>query len=79
MSVGPNGPGTLFADRRQAAQEGDDGVDILLGVRAAKACHGMLGASMRPSGRLPSWIAATICASVQLPRPVTLSGVRFGP
>ena len=43
------------------------------------ARHGMIGASSRPSGRTPRCSALTISASLQLPRPVSLSGVRFGP
>ena len=56
---------------------------MILSLRpAARSCEGMprhVGASMRPSGRWPFWMAATICASVQLPSPVALSGVRLGP
>jgi|TARA_B110000263_G_C15046039_1_gene390791 hypothetical protein len=31
-----------------------------------------------PFGRRPSWIAMTICVSVQAPMPVSLSGLVFG-
>src|SRR5277367_5275363 len=39
----------------------------------------MIGASIRPSGRLPVVSAVTICSVVQFPRPVALSGVRLAP
>src|SRR5208282_221121 len=39
----------------------------------------MIGASMRPSGRFPVVNAVTICSVVQLPIPVSLSGVIFLP
>ena len=39
----------------------------------------MIGAKMRPSGVFPVVNAVTICSAVQLPSPVCLSGVRFGP
>ena len=39
---------------------------------------GIGGPMIVPSGRLPSRIEAMICASVQLPMPVSLSGVMFG-
>ena len=53
VSVGPNGPGHLVLHRREAAQEGDDRLDVLR-RQVAKAWYGMIGASMRPSGRAPS-------------------------
>lgn len=45
----------------------------------AKARQGMMSARMRPSGRTPVCSAAMISARDQLPSPVALSGVRFGP
>jgi hypothetical protein len=39
----------------------------------------MMGASTRPSGRTPVRIAVAICSIVQLPIPVSLSGVRLRP
>src|SRR5262249_13463841 len=50
VSFGPNGPGTLWSTggrlRRKATMPSTSCL-----VRLAKACHGMIGASMRPSGR----------------------------
>src|ERR1700753_1840454 len=48
------------------------------GVKLAKAWYGMIGASMRPSGRAPVWMAATTWAPVQLPSPGSLSDCRVG-
>ena len=39
----------------------------------------MIGASVRPSGRLPCCKAVMICSTVQSPIPVSLSGVMFRP
>ena len=46
-------------------------------VSLAKACHGMIGARTRPSGRAPVVNAVAISSIVQPPRPVSLTGVRF--
>src|SRR5438445_7237009 len=40
-------------------------------LRLANARHGMIGASSRPSGRLPVCNALTICASDHSPSPVS--------
>jgi hypothetical protein len=52
FSAGPNGPGTLFftggSDFRNTAMAVASSL-----VRLAKARQGMIGASSRPSGRLP--------------------------
>ncbi len=74
LSPGLNGPGTWLWTgpmlwRKAAIAMASSAVSC------AKACHGMIGVSMRPSGRRPPCIAVTICAWVQLPMPVSLSGV----
>src|SRR5436190_23063116 len=78
FSPGLNGPGiwllTGFKLWRKAAIARASSA-----VSDAKACHGMIGARRRPSGRSPACIAFTICSRVQLPMPVFLSGVMFGP
>jgi hypothetical protein len=48
-------------------------------VRCLNDATGIGGARIRPSGRFPVVIAVAICSSVQLPRAVSLSGVRLGP
>src|SRR5215831_18290774 len=67
----------LVADRRQIAQILDDGADI--GLRQRGICapwhDGREDAAIRPNSRLNG---GAIWSLVQLPRPVTLSGVRFG-
>jgi hypothetical protein len=47
--------------------------------RFAKACQGVIGARVLPSGRVPICKAVTIRSEVQLPMPVSLSGVMFLP
>src|SRR3954465_10669652 len=78
FSPGLNGPGvwllTGFKLLRKAAIAMASSA-----VSFAKACQGMIGARMRPSGRSPTCIAFTICSRVQLPMPVLLSGVMFEP
>src|SRR4051812_30976277 len=78
FSPGLNGPGvwllTGFKLWRKAAIAMASSA-----VSFAKACQGMIGARMRPSGRSPTCIAFTIFFRVQLPMPVLLSGVMFEP
>ena len=78
FSPGLNGPGIWLLTgfklwRKAAIARASSAVSV------AKACQGMIGARMRPSGRSPTCIAFTICSGVQLPMPVFLSGVMFGP
>src|SRR5437870_262887 len=78
FSPGLNGPGiwllTGFKLWRKAAIAMASSA-----VSVAKACQGMIGVRMRPSGRSPACIAFTICSGVLLPLPVFLSGVMFVP
>ncbi len=73
----PERAGHLIRHRRHAFQIGRNRQRIRL-RQTRVTCHGMTGARMRPSGVSPLVIAVTICSSVQLPRPVALSGVRLG-
>lgn len=66
VSAGPNGPGTLFLTGGRLSRNTAIAVASAL-VKLAKARHGMIGASMRPSGRLPVCSAVTICSVLQLP------------
>jgi hypothetical protein len=78
LSFGPKGPGTLFFTGGRLLRNAAIARLSSL-VRFANACQAMIGASSRPSGRLPFVIAVTISSVDHLPIPVSRSGVRFGP
>ena len=78
LVIRTEGARNLVLHGRQALEKRRDCLTVL----ARELCirmPGIVGASSRPSGRLPLVTAVTISSSDHLPIPVSRSGVRFGP
>ena len=63
FSPGLNGPGTLLLTGSRLCRNARMAM-ASFSVKCANACQGIIGASVRPSGRTPVWIEVTISSAV---------------